>query len=147
MSEEEMRLSYNQRGWGFYQLQSTNTSLRQIGYSAGWIDACAHNAAEFAKEREQLLEKMAMMQDQYYELSGIAADVDAGNGFDIVCRKTLQRVMDTLSTSQPQVEAYLNEVRAKAFADGYHKACKEDSKIIQQLKFDHRALSAKKKED
>lgn len=38
------------------------------------------------------------LQEQRYELMGIATDVDARKGFDVVCRRTLQRVIDNLST-------------------------------------------------
>lgn len=40
--------------------------------------------------------------DLAHELMGIAADVDAGNGFDLVCRQTLQRVIDALLAAAPK---------------------------------------------
>lgn len=54
----------------------------------------------FAAEIEKpLLAEIERMSDLRYKLQGIAADVDAGNGFDIVCRKTLQRVIEGLSAA------------------------------------------------
>jgi hypothetical protein len=40
-----------------------------------------------------------------HELEGIAADVDAGIDFDVVCRRTLQRVIDELRSKSKQPAA------------------------------------------
>jgi len=69
-------------------------------------------------ENEYLKRERAMLVDLRYELKGIAADVDAGNEFDAVCRRTLGRVIVTLSNSEPQATQWLagklNEAKIEA---------------------------------
>lgn len=62
----------------------------------------------------------ARLRDQRYELMGIAADVDAGNGVDIVCRKTLERVITALAL--PTDHAAL-DARLKAERERCAKVC------------------------
>ena len=64
-------------------------------------------------ENEYLKRERAMLVDLRYELKGIAADVDAGNEFDAVCRRTLGRVIVTLSNSEPQATQWLEEKKAE----------------------------------
>jgi hypothetical protein len=73
-------------------------------------------------ELEALKRERAMLVDLRYELMGIAADVDAGNGFDVVCRKTLQRVIDKLSATEPQATLWLDNVKAEAKKDALEDA-------------------------
>jgi len=64
---------------------------------------------QLTEANQKLAEAQARDNELAYELKGIAADVDAGNGFDIVCRKTLGRVIEALSESPSNA---LNEVKA-----------------------------------
>lgn len=69
------------------------------------------------QEIAQLRSEVARMYALRHELEGIAADVDAGNGFDEVCRKTLARVISALSNTQATAQAYEAEVKAKALEE------------------------------
>lgn len=73
------------------------------------------------KQLSEAQAQIAMLCNLQYELMGIAADVDAGNGFDIVCRQTLRRVIDSLSGAQATALAYEREVKAKVLEEAKSK--------------------------
>lgn len=72
-----------------------------------------------ARDRVIELERTnAMLTDLRYELMGIAADVDSGNGFDSVCRNTLQRIIDKLTVptgSEEWLQQQINEALGNPF--------------------------------
>jgi len=54
-------------------------------------------AAELTKLRSEQAEGKALVgKDLHYELAGVIADVELGNGFDDVCLNTIKRVHDAL---------------------------------------------------
>lgn len=84
-----------------------------------------------ARDRVVELERTnAMLTDLRYELMGIAADVDSGNGFDSVCRDTLQRVIDKLAVTTGS-EEWLQQQINEALGDpvGYFEVYNGDSYI------------------
>jgi len=89
-------------GEGFQKLIDAMNDPATHGGVRGGYAQLFDKIIRLESENESLKRERAMLVDLRYELMGIAADVDSGNGFDVVCRKTLQRVIDNLSATEPQ---------------------------------------------
>lgn len=96
----DVHTGYRWSGW-CAALQDTRAepvtlrhSANEFGDCPHWCKACATEAAERA-----LAESTPPTGDElHHELDGVIADVEAGNGFDAVCLKTVKRVRDAIAS-------------------------------------------------
>lgn len=92
--------------------------------------------AEFSKEREQLLGKMAMMQKFIQEISEKAPEKPDYWSSCGQCQRNTSDAEDLLSASQPEVEAFLNEVLDKVIED-----CAKRAEAYSYMSSNFNALS------